>query len=312
MKIFFYVLVIILNLQIVHAQYTEIINSKRPGFSESPYGVGTDVMQFESGLFYQSNASNNILVSPSSMGGELFFRYGKFKEKLEFNASVAYQSNEINNPFGDPIYHYGVSQLTIGAKYLFYQKEYTDKTKEVRSWKKRMAFDKNRLIPSVGAYVGVHTNFLGKDFKEDGISYKGAVLLQNDFSDRLVVLTNLYADKITSLQEHYSYIVTMTYAVTQDWSFFLENQGKFYDEFSPNYQFGTGVAYLVSPNLQLDASVRSNLLEDYGNMYLSTGFSWRLDRHQDSFTLKNSPQQNSIPKRRKGGFFSRIFGKKRN
>ena len=35
----------------VSAQYTKIINSKRPGFSESPYGVGTKVFQVETGAF---------------------------------------------------------------------------------------------------------------------------------------------------------------------------------------------------------------------------------------------------------------------
>ena len=125
----------------------------------------------------------------------------------EFDAKIAYQNDEIKNPFGTNYHIYGISELTLGAKYLVYQQEFTDKSKEIRSWKRRMAFDKNRLIPSVGVFAGVHTNFLGKDYKDDGISFKGAVLLQNDFSDRLVVLTNLIADKITSDDHNYSYII---------------------------------------------------------------------------------------------------------
>ena len=39
--------------QFVTAQYTEVINSRRPGFSDSPYSVGTKVYQVEGGLFYK-------------------------------------------------------------------------------------------------------------------------------------------------------------------------------------------------------------------------------------------------------------------
>ena len=41
-------------LQIGWSQYTEVINSKRPGFSDTPYSVGTKVYQVEGGLFYKN------------------------------------------------------------------------------------------------------------------------------------------------------------------------------------------------------------------------------------------------------------------
>ncbi|MFZ2430494.1 MAG: transporter [Lutibacter sp.] len=314
MKNILFLVVFLANIQFGTAQYTEIINSKRPGFSESPYGVGTNVYQVETGMFFNSSNDESLGAKAKTLGGELFFRVGKFKERLEFNANVAYQRDEVNN-FPNPNYHIkGISNLTVGAKYLIYQQEFKDKSKEIRSWKRKMAFDKKRLIPSVGVYGGANLNFLGKDYKSDeGISYKGAVLLQNDFSDRLVLLTNLIADNITSEDKYYSYIVTMTYAINQNWSYFVENQGKYYNDFSPNYQFGTGIAYLVTENLQLDASARTNFLDDYSYLYATAGLSWRLDRHQDSFVYKNAPKENISKKTpNKKGFFSRLFKKKRN
>ncbi len=304
--------ILLFSFQMISAQYTEIINSKRPGFSESPYGVGTNVYQFETGMFYNSNNNKDATAYPRTLGGELFFRVGKFKEKLEINANVAYQRDEVKNPSGPNFNIKGISDLTVGAKYLVYQQEFTDKSKEIRSWKRRVAFDKKRLIPSVGVYGGAHLNFLGKDYKSEGISYKGALLLQNDFSDRLVLLTNIIADKITSEDKFYSYIVTMTYAINENWSYFIENQGKYYNDFSPNYQFGTGIAYLVNENLQLDASARTNFLDDYSYMYATAGLSWRIDRHKDSFVYKNSPKETMSKKTQGKGFFSRLFKKKRN
>ncbi len=58
----------------VTAQYTKIINSKRPGFSESPYGIGTKVFQVETGGFYQNNTNtNSVFITNNSTGANLFF-----------------------------------------------------------------------------------------------------------------------------------------------------------------------------------------------------------------------------------------------
>ncbi|MBI9042717.1 transporter [Lutibacter sp.] len=323
MKRYFLLIIAITSFQIVSAQYTDIINSKRPGFSESPYSIGTNVYQAEADFFYRTSNNTSILGRPSSYGTDLFLRYGKFDEKLELNLNLTYQIDEVKNPFNSNYYIQGISDLTIGAKYLVYQQEFTDRSKEIKSWKKRTAFDFKRLVPSVGVYAGVHTNFFVNEFFlhrdsfinsntfEDGMSYKGALLLQNDFNDRLVLLTNLIADKISSENSYYSYIVTMTYAVNQDWSFFIENQGKFKKTFSPEHQFGTGLAYLLSPNLQIDAAVRTNFFNNYSYVYASTGVSWRLDKHQDAIIYKNTPTK-KMPTKSKKGFFKRLFGKKRN
>jgi hypothetical protein len=318
MKKAFLLIILFLNIQLLTAQYTEIINSKRPGFSESPYSIGTNVYQFETGLFYRSSNNTTSSGIPKSFGGDLFFRYGKLSEKLEFNAKIAYQKDQFlelnNNSILQETNLSGISYLTVGAKYLLYQQKYTDKTKEIRSWKRKMAFDKKRLIPSVGVYAGVNTNFLSSNFKEDGISYKAALLLQNDFSDRLVVLTNLIADKITSDFNYYSYIISMTYAISSKWSYFLENQGVFNKRNSPKYNFGSGAAYLYSNDIQLDASLRTNFLDDYSFIYASVGIAWRLDKHKEK--LKSKAKSNPLntknkkrEKRRRGNIFTRIFKK---
>jgi len=308
-KLIFYFLLIIC-FQSINAQYTEIINSKRPGLSESPYSVGTNVYQFESGFFYRSSDNESLLAYPNSYGSNLFFRYGKFREKLEFNANIAYRIDEVKNPLGENFHKNGLSNLTVGLKYLVYQQEFTDKSKEVRSMKRRMAFDWKRLIPSVGVYAGVNTNFISKEYKSDeGISYKGAILLQNDITDRLVVLTNLYTDKYSSEEKYYGHIITMTFAMNQLWSFFIENDGKYKDGFSPSFQFGSGLAYLFSNDLQIDLSARTNFFDDYSYYTFSAGFAWRLDRHRDSYTITNAPSKTKNTKKRKG-FFKRLFGKK--
>lgn len=217
---------------------------------------------------------------------------------------------QFNNVFTSSRSINGISQLTVGAKYLIFQQEFDDKSKEIRSWKKRTAFDKKRLIPSIGVYIGLNTNFLGEDYKEEKMSPKAAVLLQNDFSDRLVLITNLIADKIATDNSVYSYILTMTYAMTSQWSIFMENQGDF-GKYSTDFQFGAGAAYLLSEDLQLDASVRGNFSTVETGFVAGLGASYRFDWHQDD--LINVDENGNKVKRQKsgGGFFSKIFKKKK-
>lgn len=299
-------IIFLISYHFVEAQYTEIINSKRPGNSESPYGVGTDVFQIETGFFYGQSTSNATFSRVDPMGVHLFLRYGKFSEKLEINANITYQQNkqQFNNVFISSYDISGISQLTIGAKYMIFQQEFDDKSKEIRSWKKRTEFDKKRWIPSVGIYLGLNTNFLGKDYKESGISPKAAILLQNNFTSRLNLITNLIADKIATDYSVYSYIVTMTYAMNSLWSIFVENQGDF-TTYRNEFQLGTGAAYLYSINLQFDVSARTNLNSNEPAFIASIGVSWRLDRHQDELLEANRGGKN-----KSDGFFSRLFKKK--
>lgn len=294
----------------VKAQYTEIINSKRPGFSESPYGVGTKVFQVEAGAFYQNSFnSNETFLTQNSLGGTLFFRYSNFLERLEVNLDVAYQKDErvfknvfISNPFSVS----GVSRLTLGAKYLVYNSVYTDKSKEIRSWKKRHSFDWKRLIPSVGVYAGWNSNFLSEDFKAQGMSFKGAVLLQNDINERFVILTNLIADNILLDQLQYSYIVTSTLAITKKWSIFGEHQGIFNELRENEYQFGGGLAYLVSNDIQVDVSARSSMInKNFSSYYIGLGGSWRLDNNE------RSKKADGLLEGTKEPFFKRLFNKKK-
>ncbi len=292
------------------AQYTEIINSKRPGFSESPYGVGTNVFQVETGVFYQDNQVSETFDTKNSLGANLFLRYGKFLENLEINLDISFQNDNriFNNIHTSTFNVNGISRLTFGAKYLVYNQKFTDNSKEIRSWKKRTAFDIKRLIPSVGVYVGVNTNFLGEAFKEEGLSPKAAILLQNDITNRFIVLTNLIADKIGQNNSEFGYILTATYALNERWSVFGEQQGVFKKVTTNEFQFGAGTAFLYSNNLQLDVSARANFVGDDTDIYFGLGGSWRLDKHK-KYTTKGGEE--GLKGKKEGTFFSRLFKKKK-
>ncbi|MCA0933788.1 transporter [Lutimonas saemankumensis] len=322
MKSFLSSLLVILLTQICHAQYTEVINSRRPGFSDSPYSVGTKVYQVEGGLFYKNVGrfeywdpilEQTITYSSSSFGSDIMLRTGQFFEKLEFNLDMAVVSE--NRDYTRPAVYsdsgFGFSKLTLGAKYLVYKPEYADKSKEIRSWKARHSFDKKRLIPAVGVYAGLNTNLLTDLHKNpEGISPRFAIYTQNDLSERLIVLLNFIADKAFTNEAENSYIITVTYSLFENWSIFGENQGFFRKNVPNDFQFGAGGAYLVNPNMQVDFSGRIIVDSRGDNTYLfGGGVSWRLDKHKDQVIVtKPENDEINVPKQKKSFFDTITFG----
>lgn len=315
MKSLFTTIFLLFFLQIGWAQYTEVINSKRPGFSDTPYSVGTKVYQVEGGLFYK-NVGNFLFFDPISnetfeygstgIGTDIVFRTGQFFERLEFNLDLAVQneSRDYTKPTVFSESGFGLSKLTIGAKYLLFQPEYTDKTKEIHSWKARNSFDKKRLIPAVGVYGGFNTNLLHEMYKNaGGVSPRFAIFTQNDLSNRLIVLTNFIMDNLFTDQSENSYIITVTYSLTEKWSAFGENQGFFRKNVPNDFQFGAGGAYLINNNMQADFSARMIFDERNDSSYLiGAGISWRLDKHKDKIITAKTDNNEPLVEEKKGIF----------
>jgi hypothetical protein len=329
MRHFLRLIPLIFCFQIGYAQYTDVINSKRPGFSDSPFSVGTGVYQVEGGLFYKNigdylywefpddpNASPiQHSYSSKSFGTDITLRTGQLFERLEFSLDLNMQSENRNNthPTVSSESGFGFSKFTVGAKYLVYKPTYTDKSKEIHSWEARHAFDKKRLIPAVGVYAGLNTNLLYDLQKNpEGISPRFAIFTQNDLSNRWVILTNFIVDEVFTEDMESSFIGTTTYALTQKWSVFGEGQIFFRNKKSiPNdIQFGAGGAYLFNKDMQFDLSARMIYDERGDNTFLfGGGVSWRLDKHKDKI-IKSKTNNNEVRLEQENkGFFNTItFG----
>lgn len=66
------------------------------------------------------------------------------------------------------------------------------------------------------------------------------------------------------------------YGFNEKWSGFVENQGYKSDFYSDAIVRG-GAAYLLSPNMQVDASISTNFKNTPSILYGGVGFSWRYD-----------------------------------
>ncbi|WP_296636385.1 transporter [Polaribacter sp.] len=306
--------VIVLCFFSIYGQYTSVINSNKPGFSESPYSVGKGVYQFESNLFWRNTSIETTFSRPQSFGLDFLFRTSFLSEKLELNTQISYKRDEIafKNIFTSSYFTNGFGRFTIGAKYLLFQQEYEDKTKEVRSWKRRNAFDKKRLIPSVAIYAGLNTDMVNDIYKTGSMSPKAGILLQNNLSSDFNIITNVFYDYIGTDFAEFSYIITGTINLSDRWSTFFENQTIFQKE-QTNSNLGTGLAFLYSRNLQVNASGRFLFEGKAQGFYAGFGVSYRIDRHKDSYKeldengkeLKDTPISNYNKKQ--NGFFSRLF-----
>lgn len=297
---------------LLNAQYTNVINSNRPGFSESPYSVGTSIYQLETGFFYNTSKIVRTFTIPNSFGYNMVFRTSFFNDKLEFNTNFTLQSDKVafKNVFTSSYNTTGISDFSFGGKYLVFQQEFEDKSKEIRSWKKRQAFDWKRAIPSVAVYLGINTNLVNDIYKLEGVTPKIGVLLQNNLSNDINIVSNFFIDNIGSNYTELSYIVTGTYAVNKDWSAFLEYQGT-RNKYQVNNNFGTGVAYLFSRHFQVDASTRLNFNGKTTAFYTGIGFSFRLDRYIPTFDevddRGNKIIKTEITPTKKKGLFGRFL-----
>ncbi len=305
---------IVLFTSALSAQYTGVINSNRPGFSESPYSVGTGVYQLETSIFYRNTGIHPTFSLPQSRGADFLFRTSFLKEKLEFNVNFAYQKDKVafRNIFTSSYFTSGFSKFIVAGKYLIYEQKYKNKSEEVRSWVERHSFDWKRLIPSVAGYVGVNVGIVNDIHATGGFSPKVGVLLQNDLSKELNVVTNIFYDRIGTDLPEFSYIITATYSINDRWSTFFENQ-TFSNKFEYRTNLGSGLAFLYNKNIQINSSLRLLANPNSSGFYTSIGASYRFDRHKDEMIELDEngkpiedEEDGSVKKK---GFFGKLLSK---
>ena len=280
--------------QIQFAQFTDEINSNRPGKSMMAFAVGKKVFQTELGLTYLNENHDKLKYDANGFLGELAIRYGVWKEELEIIGEIQYQTDKYTSTFYEEN-RSGLRQLTLGAKYLIYDpfKNYEEKP-NVYSWKANHRFKWRQFIPAVAAYGGANFsfgdnpfNYAPEEIEEETVSPKVALIAQNHFGLRWVLVTNIMYDKIGTDFASLNYIVTLTRGFNAKWSGFVENQGYNGDYYSDGV-FRLGAAYLINSKMQIDASVGKNIKNTPSLFSAGVGFSWRFaDTYEEVKIEKN-------------------------
>jgi hypothetical protein len=272
-------------------QYTDIINSNQPGHGETAYAVGLGIYQFE----YQNeiNFRSNIVAYNSlvDLDTRLDFRMGFLFENLELHGNINYDFTWVNPNSIFPNYRQNASwsRSYFGIKMMVFAPIFKDKSAEVRSWKKRNAFDYKRLIPSVGIEFGYEIPLLNKDPEnlivldlDDALhpnndsQIKTKIALQQNLSNRWTTIINIDLNDF----KFDSYVLSSNYILSDNWAGFIEYNSKSYT-FPIDGSMGLGIAYLVHQNLQLNFSGGTNLVLDQLQANAILGVSWRINRHKE-------------------------------
>lgn len=310
-------IILLFSFFIVSAQYTDLINTNRPGFSQGAFSVGKNVLQFEAGLGVGKEKHDLLNTETNAFVIDYNARYGFLKEELEVSIMGTYQSNKTTQSFGGVTNEYKESNFrsnTIGAKYLFYD-PYRKRDMEgpnLYSWKKNNKFQWEDLIPALSLYVGANFDFKDNPFTpepESSISPKIVLSTQNNLIGGWVFVTNIVVDRVTTDFPSYGYIVTLTHTPTNWFSVFIENQGIKSDFYADQLLRG-GTAILINNNFHVDASLLINFKDTPSRFYGRVGVAYRFDMHdQDEYIEEKGKTGRNKKKVEKG---SKKKRKKRN
>lgn len=284
-KIIFVALSII-TVQFAQAQYTETINTNRPGSSHGAFSPGNGVIQAELGGFYNNDKHNLLDTETESLGFEYQLRYGFVLERLELVLDGAYASADFTYPKGSTTESTSYSNFrsnTIGAKYLVFDPYLRNLKKNEKpsyiSWKKNNTLQWSDLIPAVSAYAGFNFSFGDNPFlyeDEPSTSPKVGVITQHNYR-RWVLVSNFFADKMSTDYSSYTGIFTLTHSLSGRYAIFGEFQTIIGDYYSDEI-FRGGMAYLLTKQLQFDISAFTNFKNTPTRWGVNFGVSYRVDQ----------------------------------
>ena len=266
-----------------YAQYTDIINSNRPGKSMSAFSVGKTVIQAEVGLYGIREKHDLSRYEANGFGTELDVRYGAFFDQFEFTLNTQYQYDWYQAPLINDT-RGGFKQVTVGAKYLVYDPFIKQDKPNIYSWKANHKFNWKQFIPAVAVYAGLNFNLGDNPFTfptDRTISPKVMVITQHHFGSKWVWVNNIIADKYMTDYPTLGIISTMTRGFNMRWSGFLEFQGYKSDWYADTV-FRLGAAYLVRENIQLDASFTKNVKDTPSLLLANVGMAWRFDSNYET------------------------------
>lgn len=277
-----------------YSQYTEMINTNRPGGSQGAFSVGTNVLQFEAGFSYGKEKHDLLKTETNAFAVDYSVRYGFWKERLEVSLMGEFQSNSVTDNRSAVAREYSLSNFknnTLGAKYLLYDpyRKRDLKGPNLYSWKANNKTQWADLIPAISIYAGANFDFADNPFTpeaESTISPKFVLSTQNNFIGGFVFVTNIIVDRVTTDFPTYGYIVTLTHATNRYFSVFLENQG-FKSDFYADQLVRGGAAALINENLQVDLSLTYSFKDTPSRFFGRAGVAYRFDMHDKDEYLED-------------------------
>ena len=318
MKVYITFFLIVVNCFSINSQYTETINSNRPGLSHGAFSIGKNVLQFELGYknsHYENSYYNNSKILENKISYTI--RYGFLNNKLEVFLDGSYNENKVTDNIKNNNYNNSfLGKQTLGFKFLVYDPFKNKKWHSVNllSWKKNRNIKLTDFIPAFSVYTGLNYipdksnsfddpfNIFKKgsvfEINEKSVNSKVGLITQNHFLGKWVLVNNISLDRLGTSYSILNLITTLTHNYKNPrWSSFLEFETFKNDIYSDNYyKFGT--AYLFNNDLQIDSSFGFNSKKTPSNLYVGLGISTRFDWYEDELPV-NRKEKKALKKERK-------------
>ena len=298
--------IILFSSTCLFSQYTETINSNRPGTSHGAFSVGRDVLQFEVGV--KNYSLTHSKLNNSKINGLSSFynvRYGLYFENLEIFLKGSYNFSDIidNYKTYSSENQKFLAEHSFGLKYLIFDPFKNKKwySQDLYSWNSNKKIRWTDLIPAISVFIG--TDYIFSDniqyddpyfnLKKESFGYEDqktlspffGIATQNHFLGKWVIVNNLSLENIGSDYGKLNYIFTLIHNLSNPkWSIFAEYQIIENDIYSDNF-FKFGIANLISKNLQVDLNFGGSFKDTPSKSYIDLGFSKRFDWHRDKIPI---------------------------
>jgi hypothetical protein len=143
----------------------------------------------------------------------------------------------------------------------------------------------NNPFPYGDVYNIIHRPILYQNIgrrptTEPFVSFRATVATQSHFLGTWVFVTNFSYNRIASDFAEQSYILTLTHTFSPKWSVYMENQGIYSDIYADQI-YRSGAAYLLTDDIQIEASLGANTKDSPSLFSINAGISYRLDFHKD-------------------------------
>ena len=234
----------------------EPLITDRPDATESPNTMPKGFIQVETGAFYDTFEEHKIKTENYTYNTTLV-RYGLLDNlELRLGWDFTESSTSINGNKIDNITS-GFSPLLLGIK--------TSIAKE------------NGLFPEIGLLGHLYLPFTAStDFKPEttGVDFRFA--FAHTLSDNSSLSYNLGAAwGSDSPEASYVYTIAFGQGITDKLGAYAELYGDLPENNKANHLWDAGLTYLITNNLQLDATVGSSITKGQ-DLLLSAGLSFRI------------------------------------
>ncbi len=218
----------------------------RPGVAETPFTVAKGVYQFEVGFDYFKRFNGELYNLPI-----VLFRTGISKEaELRISSKQIVDKTEVV-PFNE------ISPLSVGVKHHVIKQRHG--------------------VPEVDILANVIFP-IGNSSSTKNIGPEFLLLFQNDFYPNTAINYNVgyYWDHIRQ-KNYFTASFCFNYLPTENVGLFIEYFEYVPDSWPGEVGIDGGFTYLLGPQFQVDLSAGVSHVEKGNNLFVSSGFSFRLD-----------------------------------